>query len=749
MKLKPDLNRNRCAGVGRLMGWIAALLVLAISGCGSDSGEQAQPPNIIFFILDDVGIDQMSAFGYGGAVGVPQTPVIDTLVKSGVMFRNTWAMAECSPSRAMFFNGRYPIRTGIANAITPSDLANSQMSPYESTTPAILKSAGYASGIFGKTHLTGSARNPSNNPYGATAQFQLGWDQFSGWGEGAPESIDTTAGGVATTGISYPCGFVPGTTSSSGAHIANGADAGACYTVDNHCSQLSSTAYAPGRTCLERGGIFVPNGVCTSPRPANLNFTLQNGYYVGDLLFNDSNGQATSAPPDDPSGKARGYRSTLEANLAIDWIKSRPKNQPWMATVSFSSAHTPYQPPPSSLLPSGTPAFDGTDCTSGSSDRTLMTQMVEAMDREIGRVLVDSGVAKRNADGSIAYDPAKSNTMVVVIGDNGSYVYTVKEPFDAKYSKGYVNQTGVWVPLLVAGPLVVQPGRSVDAMVNVADLFELFGEIAGINVRDAVPAAHALDAESMLPYLTDPGASPIRDSNFTHLATNARAPSTVQGACVIEAADVCTTLFPQASLCKDEGGVWYGSGTTVPGVAAVSANGFTSCCQVNEFQLAHGQDAYSILPDLQQAVRNSGYKLLRIVGPEWVPANGAVPGQCISNEQYQFYRIDQATPIPRLDRPSGLLANNLGTTGLTGEDLSNYNWLLSKLQSINNSVVACPGDGNLDGVVDAKDIEDYNTWATRSGGTSTWFDFNLDGKTDSADLAIIRANLGKTCAGSR
>jgi len=747
MNLKPDLIGAHRAGVGRRMGWIAALLVLATSGCyfGSDSGETPQPPNIIFFILDDVGIDQMSAFGYGGAVDAPQTPVIDTLVRSGVMFRNTWAMAECSPSRAMFFNGRYPIRTGITDAITSSDLANSQMSPYESTTPTVLKTAGYASGIFGKTHFTGSAMNPSNNPYGSTAEFQLGWDQFSGWGEGAPHSIDTTAGGVAPTGT-YQCGYVPGTTSPSGDPIANGADAGACYTVDNRCSALASTVNAPGRTCLERGGIFVPNGVCTSPRPATLDFTSQNGYYVGELLFNDSNGQATSAPPDDPSGKSRGYRSTLEANLAVDWIKSRPKNQPWMATVSFSSAHSPYQPPPTSLLPSGTPAFAGTDCTSTPSDRTLMTQMLEAMDREIGRVLVDSGVATRNSDGSIAYDPAKSNTMVVVVGDNGSYVYTVREPFDPKYSKGYVNQTGVWVPLLVAGPLVVQPGRSVDAMVNVADLFELFGEIAGINVRDAVPATHTLDAESMLPYLTDPGASPIRDVNFTHIASNARASTTVQAPCVIEAANVCTTLFPQVGLCTDEGGTWYGSGSTVEGVPP---GGYTTCCQVNEFRLANSQTAYGILPELQQAVRNSSYKLLRIAGPEWVPANGAVPGQCITNEQYQFYRIDQAAPIPRIDRPSDPGANNLGTTGLTGEDLSNYNGLLSKLQSINNSVVACPGDGNLDGVVNAKDIEDYNTWATRSGGTSTWFDFNLDGKTDSADLAIIRANLGKTCAGSR
>ena len=42
MKLKPDLIGAQGAGVGRRMGWIAALLVLAISGCGfgSDSGNE-------------------------------------------------------------------------------------------------------------------------------------------------------------------------------------------------------------------------------------------------------------------------------------------------------------------------------------------------------------------------------------------------------------------------------------------------------------------------------------------------------------------------------------------------------------------------------------------------------------------------------------------------------------------------------------------------------------------------------------
>ena len=40
-------------------------------GCSSNSdnegsGSRGNTPNILFFILDDVGIDQMQSFGYGG-----------------------------------------------------------------------------------------------------------------------------------------------------------------------------------------------------------------------------------------------------------------------------------------------------------------------------------------------------------------------------------------------------------------------------------------------------------------------------------------------------------------------------------------------------------------------------------------------------------------------------------------------------------------------------------------------------------
>ena len=117
----------------RVAGIVLALACLAwIAPTAARS--PVERPNILFFVLDDVGIDQMKVFGYGGATP-PRTPHIDTIAESGLRFRNFWAMPECSPSRALMFEGRYPLRTNVTDAILSVDLANSQVSPYETTIP--------------------------------------------------------------------------------------------------------------------------------------------------------------------------------------------------------------------------------------------------------------------------------------------------------------------------------------------------------------------------------------------------------------------------------------------------------------------------------------------------------------------------------------------------------------------------------------------------------------------------------------
>jgi len=71
-----------------------------------------------------------------------------------------------------------------------------------------------------------------------------------------------------------------------------------------------------------------------------------------------------------------------------------------------------------------------------------------------------------------------------------------------------------------------------------------------------------------------------------------------------------------------------------------------------------------------------------------------------------------------------------------------YNDLLSKLNSILASQPPCPGDTNIDGLVNAEDLSIWQkllVWAA-----SSWADFNYDGLTNAADGQIIRANIG-TC----
>ncbi len=717
------------------MRWIVGI-ALSLIGFAWITPATAKPPpdrpNILFFVLDDVGIDQMKVFGYGGATP-PRTPNIDAIAEAGVGFRNFWTMPECSPSRALMFEGRYPLRTHVFDAILSVDLANSQVSPYETTTPKVLRERGYDSGLFGKFHLTGSDANEANNPLGYTAVHQLGWDYFAGWQDGAPHPIDVTAGGVAPAGVSYPCGFVPNATDDP----ENGANTGACYFVDQSCAPIGVTAKTPtpGLSCLERGGIFEPNAACTSSVPAGVDFTLQNGYYAGQLVINHPDGTYRVIPPQAPSGGGRGYRSIIESDRAIGWIKTRPPRTPWMATVSYSSAHTPYQPPPTSLLPAASLPAGGFDClASEPNQRVLSNQMIEAMDAEIGRVLMQTGIATRGLGGRLQFDPKRSDTMIVIMGDNGTYAPGVKAPFNPLRAKATVYQTGVWTPLIVAGPLVKAPGRQVSAMVNIADVFQLFGEIAGIDVHQVVPPSRTLDSVSMLPYLEQRNPKNLRQTSFTQTESNIKAAGYVVPPCVIPGVNTCVQLFPGQQLCASEGGVWWGAPdpTIVPPLPVGAGAPQPDCCNVNKYLSAQSpaQAAVSVLPDWQMAMRNDDYKLVQAATTDY----DATTATCLTTEVTELYKIDDNVPPKLDDAESNLLAPPHQLNRTEKKALAS---LTAELAKLLDSEVPCSGDGNLDGVVDQKDVDQFNYWANVTGSQSSWYDLNLDGLTNQNDLPYI------------
>ncbi|MCC2596701.1 sulfatase-like hydrolase/transferase [Pusillimonas sp. MFBS29] len=716
---------------------VSGLAALALVGCdsggGTGSDDTAQAPNILLVIMDDVGIDQMKVFGYGGQTW-PMMPNIDAVAHAGVRFRNTWSMPECSPGRASMFVGRYPVRTGIHQAIGPRDLATSQLSPYDVTAPKLLKRAGYESAMFGKFHLAG----PDNNEAEFSTPSVLGWDYFYGWVDGLPGSIDRTVGGYDKAGT-HVCGFIPG-------EKAGGAETGACYQPDGSCKVLSRTDLSqdtPGMQCVDSGGILVPNDTCGAP-PSYLDFNIQNAYYVSPLVIND-NGQAEVVSLSDP--RARGYRTTIETDAAIEWINSRPANQAWMATVSYSAAHTPWQQPPKRLIPLAPhdmSPLDGLTCSPEGAPGTLHTRiiqdrMTEALDTEFGRLLVETGMAKYKEDGSLDYDPKATNTVIVIVGDNGSLGTAVKLPFDPTRAKGTAYQTGVWDPLIIAGPQVAEPDREVGHMVNTVDLFQFFGELAGLDAHQEVP--HVIDSVGILPYLVNPSQASLRTINFAMGGLNEQANGGRNGPCVVGTS--CTAIPTSKTVCEDNLGVYWGAGYDDPSVVPTvpAGAGYETCADVNEarYKATPQQSHLGLVPESTVAIRNELYKLVVNTSVDYDPASDS-HREIVSEELYQ---INQAAPVPLLDTEDrNLLPSSDPQVEAIRQDLR------AKLDDMLASSPDCPGDGNLDGVVNAQDVENWRKIA-QEWGLSSVYDFLTpeyrDGITDHNDGAVIQANLNKTC----
>lgn len=736
------------------------------------SGKDSRHPHILFIVMDDVGIDQLTAFGNGGVINKPSTPTIDEITNDGVRFTSVWSMPECSPSRATFFTGRWPLRTGVNNAITDQMLPQGQVSPYEWTVPRVLATVGYTSAMVGKYHL--GDQNPSESCSPATR----GWDFFEGILAADPPSIDTTGGNTAPSG-DLVCGFDPSR------------DPGACYFADETCEPIkaNSLATTPARQCLESGGLFVSGEACDAARFDALAFDNDNAYYVWPKVETNGARSAPNGPdqcqretvpigsPDDcipaPDGtcesQSRQYLTTVQTQDAAAWWNSQ--SGPRMLTVSYSAIHTPMQQPPTDLAtqPANSNSFQ---CDAFEPSRLIGNWMLEAMDVEIARLLEAIGLATLDDEHKRIKRLYLDDTVVLILGDNGTFGANVKvaDGYSLELAKGWVYETGVSVPLIIAGAGVRHPGRTVDALVNQADLFELFAEIAGVDAHAVVPASHQLDSRPMLPYLTHPGQQQIREFNYTELGAGVfptpqqapADPADVPGRswpCVVGNGCV-TTLINTEDTCDANDGTWFGP-PNQPGDPFYA----TSCCTAIETMKENAMYPnvdFIILPVSQFAVRKGNLKLvlLKNVDCDAAPYTAATPpidrpypwAEYPTKDVYEFYEL-----VPTPDNPAGIDKENLLRCG-PGSDPDepctcvprplrrSCVELLGELQRIQNSEVPCPGDGNLDKVVNELDLQGVDAFM---GAGPSYFDMNLDGQTDATDRQIVLDHFGDVCVDTR
>jgi len=160
----------------------AMLIMPACLAAGQDDASQ---PNILLIMTDDMGWMDLRCQGNDRL----NTPVIDGLARQGLRFTDAYSAAPvCSPTRAAIITGLAPARLRITQhgedipRFWPDDRpvqppAAEHVLPLETVTLADrLKEAGYATGLFGKWHLSGD-----DDPEDHTASGPAFWPEHQGF----------------------------------------------------------------------------------------------------------------------------------------------------------------------------------------------------------------------------------------------------------------------------------------------------------------------------------------------------------------------------------------------------------------------------------------------------------------------------------------------------------------------------------------------------------------------------------------
>ncbi|NVD39049.1 arylsulfatase [Ensifer sp. HO-A22] len=123
----------------------ASLATLSAPGQALANG--MTPPNIVYIIADDLG---WADVGFHGSD--IQTPNLDKLAETGARFEEFYTQPMCTPTRAAFLTGRYPLRYGLQTGVIPSP-GSYGLALDEVLLPEVMKDAGYKTALVGKWHL--------------------------------------------------------------------------------------------------------------------------------------------------------------------------------------------------------------------------------------------------------------------------------------------------------------------------------------------------------------------------------------------------------------------------------------------------------------------------------------------------------------------------------------------------------------------------------------------------------------------
>lgn len=181
--------------------WVSTLLLGNVHAQNSGDLEVKSPPNIILFLVDDMGLMDSSVSFLSDKRGKPisndlngfyRTPNLEKLATIGVRFSHFYAHSVCSPTRISILTGQNSARHKTTNWILPEEKNSGEYGPKNwnwkglskkaITLPRVLKENGYKTIHVGKAHF-GPRGTEGENP------LHLGFDiNIGGSAIGMPAS---------------------------------------------------------------------------------------------------------------------------------------------------------------------------------------------------------------------------------------------------------------------------------------------------------------------------------------------------------------------------------------------------------------------------------------------------------------------------------------------------------------------------------------------------------------------------------
>uniref|UniRef100_A0A8C8XW51 Steroid sulfatase n=2 Tax=Panthera leo TaxID=9689 RepID=A0A8C8XW51_PANLE len=407
----------------------------------------ATRPNLVLLLADDLGIGDLGCYGNKTL----RTPNIDRLAEGGVKLTQHLAASPlCTPSRAAFMTGRYPIRSGMASEFLVGvylfSASSGGLPTSEITFAKLLKGQGYSTALIGKWHLGTNCHNKSDFCHHPLSH---GFDYFHGIPVTNLRDCKPGEGSVFTRGIRLLV-FIP--------------------------LQIIAVTLLTMVVLKYLGLVRVPPLVffgllCLAAMILGLLVCFLH-YFRPLNCFLMRNHEITQQP--------LSYDNLMQRLVAdaAQFIRRNAK-KPFLLVLSYLHVHT---------------ALFSSKEFAGKSKHGAYGDAVEEMDWSVGQILKVLDELK-----------LANNTLIYFSSDQGAHVEEVTPKGEVHggsngiYKGGKANnwEGGIRVPGILRWPGVIQAGLEIDEPTSNMDVFPTVATLAGA----PLPEDRIIDGRDLMPLL--------------------------------------------------------------------------------------------------------------------------------------------------------------------------------------------------------------------------------------------------------